>query len=331
MPSSKLWAWGNTMYYAKVIVNPMSRGGATGKTWPILNKLLRNTGLPFDYEFIQAPEQGIELSRQAVEKGYNLVIAVGGDGTVNEVVNGLIDENGKGRATLGIIAAGTQNDIARMLGIPRNYLRACQLFENFEKVNIDIGAVEYTHHNEIRSRYYINTAGIGFVSDVIEGSIPHTRLKVIGGGVPYAIGVIPKVLDYHNKDVSICIDGEKREECDFSVVVNNGRYLGGGRVFPHATPCDGMLDVAVIGNVSKLEALLNFPLFFTGTHVDRQKIKIQKARNVIVDSPQRLPIQLDGELVGHTPAVFRIIPSVLEVATRSLQFQMKPQWQKQQG
>jgi len=316
------------MYYAKVIVNPMSRGGATGKTWPILNKLLRTTGLPFDYELIKAPGQGIELSRQAVEKGYNLVIAVGGDGTVNEVVNGLIDENGKGRATLGIIAAGTQNDTARMLGIPRDYLRACQLFENFEKVNIDIGAVEYTHHNEIRRRYYINTAGIGFVSDVIEGSILHTRLKVIGGGVPYAIGVIPKVLDYQNKDVLICIDGEKREERNFLVVVNNGRYLGGGRVFPNATPCDGFLDVAIIGNLSKLEALLNFPLFFTGTHFDPQKIKVQKARSVIIDSPQRLQIQLDGELVGQTPAVFRIMPAILEIATRSLQLQMKPQ-QKQ--
>ena len=316
------------MYYAKVIVNPMSRGGATGKTWPILNKLLRTTGLPFDYELIKAPGQGIELSRQAVEKGYNLVIAVGGDGTVNEVVNGLIDENGKGRATLGIIAAGTQNDTARMLGIPRDYLRACQLFESFEKVNIDIGAVEYTHHNEIRRRYYINTAGIGFVSDVIEGSILHTRLKVIGGGVPYAIGVIPKVLDYQNKDVLICIDGEKREERNFLVVVNNGRYLGGGRVFPNATPCDGFLDVAIIGNLSKLEALLNFPLFFTGTHFDPQKIKVQKARSVIIDSPQRLQIQLDGELVGQTPAVFRIMPAILEIATRSLQLQMKPQ-QKQ--
>lgn len=319
------------MYYAKVIVNPMSRGGATGKTWPILNKLLRTTGLPFDYELIKAPGQGIDLSRQAVEKGYNLVIAVGGDGTVNEVVNGLIDANGKGRATLGIIAAGTQNDIARMLGIPRDYLRACQLFENFEKVNIDIGAVEYTHHNEIRSRCYLNTAGIGFVSDVIEGSIPHTRLKIIGGSIPYAIGVIPKAIEYQNKDVLICIDGEKREERDFSVVVNNGRYLGGGRTFPGATPYDGLLDVAIIGNVSKMEALLNFPLFFTGAYFDPQKVKLQKARSVIVDSPQRLPIQIDGEIVGRTPAIFRIIPSALEVATRSLPPQTKSQRQQNRG
>ena len=319
------------MYYAKVIVNPMARGGATGKTWPILNTLLRTTGLPFDCELMQGQGHGIELSREAIEKGYNLVIAVGGDGTVNEVVNGLMDENGECRAALGIISAGTQNDIARMLGIPRDYLRACQFFRNFETVKIDIGAVECTHNNEIRRRYYINTAGIGFVTDVIEGSIPHTRLKVIGGGIPYAIGVIPKVLNYQNKDLVICIDGEKREERDFSVVVNNGRYLGGGRTFPDATPYDGLLDVAVIGNLSKLEALLNFPLFFTGTYYYPHKIKLHKARNVIVDSPQRLPIQIDGEIVGCTPAVFRIIPSSLEVAARNVPPQAKSQRRQNQG
>ncbi len=304
------------MYYAKVIVNPMSRGGATGKTWPILNKLLRTTGLPFDYELIKAPGQGIELSRQAVEKGYNLVIAVGGDGTVNEVVNGLIDENGKGRATLGIIAAGTQNDIAHMLGIPRDYIRGCQLFEKFETATIDIGDVAYTSHNKIIRRHYINTAGIGFVSDVIENSIPQTKYKVLGGAVPYAIGLMPKVLEYQNKDVLLSIDGEKRVERDFSIVINNGRYLGGGRVFPNATPYDGLLDVAIIGNLSKLEALLNFPLFYTGTYVYHQKITLQQAKNVIIDSPQRLPIQIDGELVGETPATFRVIPSALAVAVK---------------
>lgn len=319
------------MYYAKVIVNPMSRGGAAGKTWPILYRLLRSTGLPFDCELMQGQGHGIDLARDAVTKGYNLVIAVGGDGTVNEVVNGLTDENGRCRAALGIISAGTQNDIARMLGIPRDYLRACQLFKRFETARIDIGAVECTYNNEIRRRYYISTAGIGFVTDVIEGSIPHTRLKVIGGGIPYAIGVIPKVFEYENKDVLICIDGEKSEERYFSIVVNNGRYLGGGRAFPDATPYDGLLDVAIIGNVSKMEALLNFPLFFTGTYYDPQKIKLHKARNVIVDSPQRLPIQIDGEIVGLTPAVFRVIPSALEVAIRVHSPQKKSQMETTPG
>jgi YegS/Rv2252/BmrU family lipid kinase len=305
------------MYYAKVIVNPQARGGTAGKMWPIINKLLQNTGIAFDHDLIQEAGQGIELARKAVEKGYNLVIAVGGDGTVNEVVNGLVDENGKGRATLGIIGAGTQNDIAHMLNIPWDYIRACQLFEGFKKATIDLGAVEYTFHNQKARRYYMNTAGVGFVADVIESSTANFKLKAIGGGVPYAIGLMPRILSLSNKDLMISIDGETRKERDFSLIVNNGRYLGGGRVFPNATPYDGLLDVAILGDMSKVEALLNFPFFYTGTSTNLPKVKMQKARTITVDSIQKLPLQIDGELIGETPATFWVVPSALQVAVKN--------------
>jgi YegS/Rv2252/BmrU family lipid kinase len=305
------------MYYAKVIVNPRARGGAAGKLWPVINMLLKKTGLSFDYDIIQEAGQGIELARRAVEKGYNLVIAVGGDGTVNEVANGLVDENGKGRATLGIIGAGTQNDIARMLNIPWDYIRACQIFEGFKTATIDIGAVDYTFHNQKARRYYINTAGVGFVADVIESSLPNFKLKAIGGGVPYAIGLMPRVMSLSNKDLLISIDGEIRKERDFSLIVNNGRYLGGGRVFPNATPYDGLLDVAILGDMSKVEALLNFPFFYTGNNTNLPKVKMQRARTVTVDSIQKIPLQVDGELIGETPATFRVVPYALRVAVKN--------------
>ena len=305
------------MHYAKVIVNPTARGGAAGRTWPFIHMLLKNTGLNFDADFIQKSGQGIELAKNAVEKGYNLVIAVGGDGTVNEVVNGLIDENGKGRATLGIIGAGTQNDIARMLNIPRDYIRNCQIFEDFKTATIDLGAVDYIFHNQKTRRYYINTAGVGFVADVIESSLSNVKLKAIGGGVPYAIGLMPRVMRLSNKDLLISIDGEMRKERDFSLIVNNGRYLGGGRVFPNATPYDGLLDVAILGDMSKVEALLNFPFFYTGNNTNLPKVKMQRARTVTVDSIQKIPLQIDGELIGETPATFRVIPSALHVAVRN--------------
>ncbi len=304
------------MYYAKVIVNPQARGGAAGKMWPVINMLLKNTGLSFDHELIQEAGQGIELARRAVEKGYNLVIAVGGDGTVNEVVNGLVDENGKGRATLGIIGAGTQNDIARTLNIPWDYIRACQLFEGLKKTTIDLGAVDYTLHNQKARRYYINTAGVGFVSDVIESSMSNFKLKAIGGSAPYVIGLMPRLMSLSNKDLMISIDGETHKERDFSLIVNNGRYLGGGRVFPNATPYDGLLDVAILGDMSKLEAALSFPFFYTGTNTNLPKVKMQKARSVTVDSIQRIPVQIDGELIGETPATFRVVPFALEVVVK---------------
>ena len=305
------------MHYAKVIVNPTARGGAAGRTWPFIHMLLKNTGLNFDADFIQKSGQGIELAKNAVEKGYNLVIAVGGDGTVNEVVNGLIDENGKGRATLGIIGAGTQNDIARMLNLPWDYIRACQIFENFKTATIDLGAVDYTFHNQKARRYYVNTAGVGFVSDVIESSMPNFKLKAIGGSAPYVIGLMPRLMSLSNKDLMISIDGEMHKERNFSLIVNNGRYLGGGRAFPNATPYDGLLDVAILGDLSKMEALLDFPFFYTGTNTNLPKIKMQKARTVTVDSIQKIPLQVDGELIGETPATFRVVPYALQVAVKN--------------
>ena len=305
------------MYSAKVIVNPQARGGVAGKLWPVINMLLKNTGLSFDHELIEEAGQGIELAKRAVEKGYNLVIAVGGDGTVNEVANGLIDENGKGLATLGVIGAGTQNDIGRMLNLPWDYIRACQIFDDFKTATIDIGAVDYTFHNQKTRRYYLNTAGVGFVSDVIESSMPNFKLKAIGGSAPYVIGLMPRVMSLSNKDLTISIDGETHKERDFSLIVNNGRYLGGGRVFPNATPYDGLLDVAILGDMSKVEALLNFPFFYTGNNTNLPKVKMQRARTVTVDSIQKIPLQIDGELIGETPATFRVVPSALRVAVKN--------------
>jgi YegS/Rv2252/BmrU family lipid kinase len=302
------------MLYAKVIVNPLARGGVSRIKWPLIHESLKHAGLSFNYAFTEGTGHGSELAREAVEEGYELVIAVGGDGTVNEVVNGLVDESGRGRATLGIISAGTVGDFSHSLGIPRDVFKSCRLFSNFKRTTVDLGCVEYMKDNQRRKRFYINTAGLGFVTDVVGGT--DRRLKFIGGTIPYVIGLIPTVKNYSNKDIILSIDGESRRERDFVVVVNNGRYLGGGKVFPDADPCDGLLDVVIVGNMSKLEALWSFPRFYTGTHAGCPKINLCKARSVSVESLQPLPIQMDGEVVGELPASFQVVPSALDVATQ---------------
>lgn len=301
------------MPYAKVIVNPYARGGVAKVKWPLIKYLLKDAGLNFDHAFTGGPGHGTQLARDAVENGYELVVAVGGDGTANEVVNGLVDDNGRGRATLGIISAGTVGDFVHTLGMPRDIIRACRLFSGFKPKSVDLGAVECVEGGQRVRRFYINTAGLGFVTDVVGGA--KRQLKFIGGTMPYIVGLIPRAMNYQNKDLMIDIDGRRREERGFVVVVNNGRYLGGGRVFPQADLCDGLLDVAVVGDISRLEALWSFPRFYTGTHVGRPKIDLCKARRVTVDSPQRLPIQIDGDIVGEVPASFWVIPGALDVAT----------------
>lgn len=309
---SEHWDWANAMY-ARVIINPFAGGGTTGKRWPQISELLREAGLTFDHDFTEGVGHATQLTREAVTKGYELVIAVGGDGTVNEVVNGLVDEGDKGRATLGIISMGTGGDSARSLGIPRHYAQACRLFSDFKRLTIDLGAVEYVSNNQRVRRFYINTAGLGFDAAVVE------RQKgfpgIIRGTLPYVICLVLTLGGYRNKKVNLDIEGAKEEQRVFTAVVNNGRYFGGGmKIAPDADLCDGLLDVVVIGAMSKLEFLWNFPRVYRGTHITHPKVRVYRAKEVGVESVERLLLQVDGELVGEAPASFRVLPGALTVA-----------------
>lgn len=301
------------MSRAMVIVNPRARGGVSRVTWLVISDALKRAGIDFDHAFTEGVGHGVELAEGAVEKGYGLVIAAGGDGTVNEVVNGIVDDDGRGRATLGIISAGSVGDFGHMMGLPRTYAGACRMFADYNKTTVDLGMVEYFDKGQKIRRFYINTAGVGFVSDVVRNA--DRRMKFIGGTVPYIIGLVPIVVRYRNKDVVLNIDGDRTEERDFVIVVNNGRYLGGGKVFPDADPSDGLLDVVVVGDMSRLQMITTLPRFYVGTHISHNKIRMCRAKTVEVDSAQRLPLQVDGELVGETPVSFRVVPAALSIAT----------------
>jgi len=300
------------MSYAKVIINPLARGGRTEKIWPHINELLTETGISFDHDFTEGVGHGTELAREAVEKGYELVVAVGGDGTVNEVVNGLVDEEGKGRATLGIISTGTGGDCVRTLGIPRDYTKVCRLFSDLKGLTIDLGAVEYVSDNQRVRRFYINTAGLGFDAAVVERT---RRFKAMGGTIPFVMGFLFTFITYNGKNVAVVIDGDKEEERDLLIMVNNGRYAGGGMKFtPNADPGDGFLDVVIIGDMGKMRLLWNFPRLYRGTHITHPKVKMSRTKSVEVESVETMLLQVDGELVGQAPASFWVLPAALTVA-----------------
>ena len=298
--------------HAKVIVNPFARGGVTEKKWPQISKLLRDVGLSFDHEFTQGVGHGIELAREAVTNGYQLVIAVGGDGTMNEVVNGLVDERGKGGATLGIISTGVANDVAHSLGIPRDYALACRLFSNLNTATIDLGVVEYIRGEERVRRFFINYAGLGFDAAVVERT--HRLIKGIRGIIPYAFGFVTVLATYRNKDVVINLNGATKEQRVFSVMVNNGRYLGRMKLTPDADPGDGLLDALIMGDLGRLEVLWNLPKAYKGTHITHRKLRLCPVKSVEVNTAQRMLLQVDGELLGQAPARFQVLPAALTVA-----------------
>jgi YegS/Rv2252/BmrU family lipid kinase len=300
----------------KVIINPAARGGKTARQWPVISELLKQNDIPFDYAFTEGTGHGIALAREAVEAGYGTIVAVGGDGTVNEVVNGIVDKDGRGRATLGIICTGTGSDCIRSLNIPNDIGEACRLIAYRHCIDTDLGFVEYMSNGKHDRRYYINTAALGFASDVAERT---RRFKRLGGTIPFLIAFSTVFIAYKAKNTAFDIDGQIQQQRNLLIAVNNGRYFGGGmKIAPDADPCDGLLDIITVRDVNKLRLLYNFPRLYKGTHITHPMVNTYKAKLIDVKTSEKLLLQMDGEVVGEAPANFRVIPSALRVVSGGL-------------
>ena len=297
----------------KVIVNPAAAGNAAGKKWPLIQRQLTEAGLDFDYELTLHAGHAIVLAREAVAQGYGLVIGIGGDGTVNEVANGLIDEEGIPRATLGMISTGTGSDFARCLNFPKDIGQACCRLANPNEVLVDIGVAEYYDKGKRKRRFFVNAAGLGFDAAVVKNV--SKRFRNLGGTATYLAGLFYSLLTYHNKDIILSLDGEEYKRRIVSVVVCNGSHFGGGmKIAPNADMKDGIFDVVVIGDIGKGELVRELPRIYRGTHVDHPKVYVYQAKHIILSSSEDIALEADGELLGEAPVDIRIIPSALPVA-----------------
>lgn len=263
----------------------------------------------------EAPGHAIELARSAAERGHELVVSVGGDGTVNEVVNGLYDAGNIGDVALGIISTGTGSDYIRTIGIPRSYEEACQCLMSPGRLTVDLGIVEYMSNGQTVKRLFVNFAGLGFDAEIVRRTTQ--EFKALGSTASYLAGLFTTLLFYRNKEISIIMDGEevKRRVC--TVLMNNGKYGGGGMLTaPDADLGDGLLDVLVIGDLSKPDLLWSLPRIYKGTHLTHPKVTMKRAREVEIRSAQPLQFQADGELLGELPARFRVLPAALSIIVR---------------
>jgi YegS/Rv2252/BmrU family lipid kinase len=274
--------------------------------------MLRSIGLDFDFDLTEGPGHAIELARSAAREGRELVVSVGGDGTVNEVVNGLYCAGSLPDAALGIVSTGTGADYIRTLGVPRGHKEACQCLLSRRKLQVDLGLVEYASDGQRANRLFVNFAGLGIDAEIVK--VTRQRFKSLGATASYLVGLLSTFLSYRNKEVSLELDGRKEEGRVCTVVVSNGRYGGGGMfVAPRADPTDGLLDVLTIGDVSKRDLLWSLPRLYRGTHLTHPKVAASKARDVVVRPGQEMALQADGELLGNGPARFSVLPGALTV------------------
>jgi len=298
--------------HAKVIVNPVAGANLTRRKWPHISRLLKYVGLSFDYQYTEGVGHAIELAKTAAVDGYRYVVAVGGDGTVNEIANGILHSTDASSMALGVISTGTGSDFARSVGIPRHYINACSSLTSSRRLLIDVGVVEYKSKGQSLRRFFVNAAGIGFDAAAVETT---ERLpKYLGGTIPYLVGLLRTLFGYQNKSVVLRIGDKVEAARILSVVVANGSYFGGGmHVAPEASLNDNLLDVVVIGDVGKFELLKALPMVYKGTHGTHPKVSMEKAANITVESSERVLVHADGELLGEGPASFWLMPAALNI------------------
>jgi diacylglycerol kinase (ATP) len=304
-----------------LIVNPAASAGRLGRVWPQLAAEVRSLGIDFDEALTSRPGNAVELAKAGVRANRPSVIAVGGDGLLNEVVNGFFENDCPipTETTLGLIPFGTGNDTRRTFGIPVGRPAARLLVEGHPRA-VDIGHVRFD--GEVR--YFINIAEAGIGAEVADRM--NRAPKHLGGRTSVLVGTLGGLSAWRHKPMRTIVDGEQTLELEAqAVTVANCRFYGSGMLpAPMAQPDDGFLDVIVTGAIGKIEGLRGLRKLFMGTHLDDPRISrwihVFRAKTVEVSSPAFVRVQLDGELAGRLPATFGIIPRALRlvVPTASL-------------
>ena len=258
------------------------------------------------------PGRVTELTRQAADSGAELVVVVGGDGTVNEALNGLAPAS-TGSPELALVPCGTGDDFARTCEIPSRLEQALDVAAHGTARPVDVGRARFQGHDRDEAeRYFANFAGAGISGAIARrGAVTSRRL---GARAAYFWATVVVFARWKSVPMTIEADGERREGLMFEVIVANGAYAAGGmRIAPDAVPDDGLFDMVLFGDVTKPDFLTTFPKIYRGTHVAHPKVEVRRAREVSVEAAEPLPVVLDGEQPGTTPVRFEIVPGALRL------------------
>jgi diacylglycerol kinase (ATP) len=301
------------------IVNPASGAGKAGREWATVESWLPSSGLPYEVAKTTRPLEATEIAQQAVRESRPVVVAVGGDGTLNEVVNGFF-RNGAPLPTtskLAMVPLGTGGDFRRTLRIPNDTRQAIEVLRSGVVRRLDAGCVTYqTEDGSTAVRHFINIADAGLGGEVVYLVGNGTKRF---GSATYTLAGLRALLGFKNKPMSVNIDGTTHElKKAQQVVVANCQFFGGGmQMAPSASPTDGVFDVVLIKNAGKIETMRGMSDIRSGKHLDQTnpKMELMYGKRISVTSPARVRIDLDGEAVGFLPALFEIQPGAIEFIT----------------
>jgi diacylglycerol kinase (ATP) len=298
------------------VVNPHAGNGSTGKAWPRIKTLAGELLGSFEDCLTAGPGDATQMTREHLLGGADRIICVGGDGTLNEVVNGFFDENGPLRpdAVLGFFPNGTGCDFCRTMPIPSGLKPSLETIREGYVQTIDLGKIRFRdHEGRTRTRYFHNIASFGLGGEVVD-RVNRTS-KACGPFISFIWGTLVSLFSYEKKRILLRVDdGEERSVEILNIAVANGRYHGGGMlVAPDAVTDDGLFHVTVIGAMILPLVLWHLPKLYTGGIGKIRQVSMQTGKKVAAASEQRVLLDIDGEQPGTLPAELSILPSAIKM------------------
>ncbi len=299
-----------------VVVNPCSANGKTLKKWPHIQQELNAAGAVFDYRMTEYSLHAVEITREALKQGYDTIVAVGGDGTLNEVVNGFFEDDKtiNPEAKLGVISCGTGGDFVRTAGLAKDIKTACQTIAKGGTRIIDIGrALFKDHQGNYMTKYFINVAGFGIDGEIVY-RVNHTS-KAFGGFLSFLWGTLTAIASFQPREIRLEIDGTIRFNGKATVIAaGNGKYIGGGmKIVPMAELDSGYFDVIVVDNMSKVELIKNLPRIYGGSHIDDPRVYCMRGTRIKASSPELVLVDIEGEQPGTLDIDISILPGIMRL------------------
>ena len=291
-----------------VVLNPVAGGGKTLTALPKVHEALKSLDRPYHIHLTERAGDGRVAAKRFAQDGASLILSVGGDGTIHEVVNGLCESGTS--ATMGVVPAGNGSDFARTINASKKIEESVAAACNGRSRPIDVGRAILADGT---TRCFINVAGLGFDALVAE-RVQHTKF-LPGANLPYLAAALQTLVSYRNIKVAVEADGESFSTYAVFVQIANAKYMGGGyKIAPMADIEDGLLDVAIVGDLSKPDLLRTLPRVYGGGHINHPKFKHLRARKVRIETLEPALVQLDGEIVGNSPVTFEVMPAALMLA-----------------
>jgi YegS/Rv2252/BmrU family lipid kinase len=302
------------------IINPASARGTTLRRWVRAREKIVALGIDFAEHVTMRAGDATDVTREALTNGTARVIAVGGDGTLGEVVNGYLDETGRAineAVSIGLLPSGTGSDFARSLGLTPGD-ESISTAVGSETRLLDAARADFRDRHGVRaSRIFMNVASFGLGGDVSalvnrwRNSVP----RWVGGRVRFAAAAVAALGRYKNVPVSLRVDECEIEISSNLIVVANGRFAGGGMMLaPHASLDDGLVDLIMTDRANRLDVIRELPRIQRGGYLKNFKVTELRAREVSITTEAPMAIDLDGEMVGFTPARVTVLPSVVRLA-----------------